>query len=270
MGLDNDLTQNPALQQTTVGFIGLFAGLLALGLVVFLGLLLATSDSLRHAFSYKNCLLLSLIICQCGYLGAHALYLWLPPSDKSPAIIITMSSFANFSMLFYIQTSWSRTSEILRETVSKLLFRFFQVVIMFASAMCLLPVISLSANNNKLYNITIAISGALTVLTDSIFAFAYYSFMFRKTADTVEIKGMDSRAVTMFGIISRHGVVTTLSTIAALVCSILLTMAILNHEGVKAYSSLLVLVDLFLFTAVLSLLSMKVKLILFRLSSKKR
>ncbi|ORY50594.1 hypothetical protein BCR33DRAFT_713358 [Rhizoclosmatium globosum] len=260
--MDNILQADDFYKKIAVGTIGFLSSISFIGTIAFCVMLLKTSKSRHHAFSYKNLLLVFLQISVTGYLGGHAGYIW--TLDKATYVI--QSFFANSLFFCYIQASWSRASEILAKTATKLVYNCFRVFIVIASLMSCAPIVTLIFTYESDYiNTAVTAAGVCTFVSDLIFGFTYFSYLLNRTVESVEVNGLESDTVLLFGIIARFGIATTLSAFSSLICAVIL-MGILSTRvnDIGMYTILQILQDLFLFFTVVSLASMKVRLIRYK------
>ncbi|KAI8618504.1 hypothetical protein BC830DRAFT_936447 [Chytriomyces sp. MP71] len=253
---DLDYVANVGTVQCAFAVVAAMAGI---GLDVYI---VTSSGRLSILFAPKNLLLNTMVFSGCGVLAAHAYFTFLV--DGSMARMLT-AFFAAIMEISYIWYCYLRSLGIFQNMSSPKVLFVLEYTLWTETALCLGPFISMLFKSTFAFNLTVAISGALLFALDTFFFVTFTMYVFRKTIQTIEVKGMEKLTLRMFQIIARYGLACSLSCLVVVV-SFITSMYLLDFkpdarsEDIPVYYAFIILMDAGLLGMGFALMTMKAKL----------
>ncbi|KAI9346110.1 hypothetical protein BDR26DRAFT_855873 [Obelidium mucronatum] len=200
-------------------------------------------------------MLICLLLCQCGYFVSHAIYVDLPLSPTINGINTLI--FGGWEV-FYLWTGWTRSYDVFHVTSSPLMLRIVKGILLATTVTCFTPFLafiiptSSSETRELALLLTNIICGTGVVAVDTFFGWSYVIYIFRRTVETVELKGPEVQAALM-----------ALSTLCLFVVFTTLATGT-DQSGFETYVLVMVLVDVCIFCISLPLVLMKIRLTLIK------
>ncbi|KAJ3289864.1 hypothetical protein HDU79_003714 [Rhizoclosmatium sp. JEL0117] len=196
------LHQNATLQATVTTVLGSLSLITGLIFIYFLGFLYTYSADLKAVLTVKNLLLFGLQLFQIGYFASHACYISFQISR--PISVIEAVFLAGWESCF-IWVSWTRSHDVFHVSSSPQAIKFFQVLVIITTVVTLIPPITILIDFNPeegelAYIGSVLANGISIFILDTYFVFCYLMYLFQRTVETVELKGYEVDAVSIFRI----------------------------------------------------------------------
>ncbi|ORY50590.1 hypothetical protein BCR33DRAFT_713355 [Rhizoclosmatium globosum] len=271
--MDYQLHQNATLQATVTTVLGSLSLITGLIFIYFLGFLYTYSADLKAVLTVKNLLLFGLQLFQIGYFASHACYISFQISR--PISVIEAVFLAGWESCF-IWVSWTRSHDVFHVSSSPQAIKVFQVLVIITTVVTLIPPITILIDFNPeegelAYIGSVLANGISIFILDTYFVFCYLMYLFQRTVETVELKGYEVDAVSIFRIIARYGLFASIATFACL-CFVggVASVSTDPNGDIYQYAIFIMLTDISCFLSTLCLVLMKMKLVRFRVCQKNK